>query len=129
MLPMYALSKLMESDKDIISGVYAYKLVPVDRVVAKRYNENNDGYHDLTVKDLYNGVVEVDGIGFGCVLTKTDVFRHINYPYFEYRDERGEDIFFCQKAQEVGYKIHLDTDVICEHIGIVKFDIPEKEEK
>jgi GT2 family glycosyltransferase len=35
----------------------------------------------------------------------------------------GEDIFFCRKAQNEGYKLWLDTDVICGHIGSVNYDI------
>ena len=31
----------------------------------------------------------------------------------------GEDLSFCMRAKELGYKMYLDTDVKCGHVGHV----------
>ncbi len=125
-LPKNTLVRLLSHDKDIVSGVYSYKVLGNKEVVAKRFqDETREEYDNLTIKEIKesSGLIEVDGFGFGCVLTKVSVFNKISYPWFIYTQEMGEDIFFCRKAQNEGYKLWLDTDVICGHIGTINYDI------
>jgi hypothetical protein len=125
-LPKNTLVRLLSHDKDIVSGVYSYKVLGNKEVVAKRFqDETREEYDNLTIKEIKesSGLIEVDGFGFGCVLTKTSMFDKIPYPWFIYTQEMGEDIFFCRKAQNEGYKLWLDTDVICGHIGQINYDI------
>ena len=125
-LPKNTLTTLMSHDKDIVSGVYRHKLLFGENVVAKRFvPDKKDRYEDLTIKEVVesDGLIEVDGVGFGCVLTKVDIFRHIKKPWFWYSTAMGEDIYFCRKAQKAGYKVFLDTSILCDHIGTVRFDI------
>ena len=125
-LPKNTLVRLLSHDKDIVAGVYSYKVLGNKEVVAKRFqDETREEYDNLTIKEIKEskGLIEVDRFGFGCVLTKTSVFDKIPYPWFIYTQEMGEDIFFCRKAQNEGYKLWLDTDVICGHIGQINYDI------
>jgi GT2 family glycosyltransferase len=125
-LPKNTLVRLLSHDKDIVAGVYSYKVLGNKEVVAKRFqDETREEYDNLTIKEIKesSGLIEVDGFGFGCVLTKVSVFKEIPYPWFIYTQEMGEDIFFCRKAQNEEYKLWLDTDVICGHIGQINYDI------
>ncbi len=125
-LPKDTLTQFVEHDKDIVAGVYSYKVLGNKEVVAKRFqDETREEYDNLTIKEIKesSGLVEVDGVGFGCVLTKTSVFDKVPFPWFIYTQDMGEDIFFCRKAQNEGYKLWLDTDVICGHIGTINYDI------
>ncbi len=125
-LPKDTLMKLLSHDKDIVSGVYTHKLIGGKDAVAKRYKKDEeDIYEDIPLKEITakEQLIEIDGVGFGCVLTKVDVFRNIEKPYFVYKPDFGEDIYFCRKAQEKGYKIFLDTSILCGHIGTVNFNI------
>ena len=54
------------------------------------------------------------------------MFDKIPYPWFIYTLEMGEDVYFCRKAQNAGYELFLDTDIICGHRGSVNFDIKGK---
>ena len=51
----------------------------------------------------------------------------MEYPHFVYRSAinhahtYSEDIYFCQKASELGFTIWTDESVKCEHIGTTKF--------
>ena len=125
-LPKNTLVRLLSHDKDIVAGAYSYKVLGNKEVVAKRFqDEEREEYDNLTIKEIKesSGLIEVDGFGFGCVLTKVSVFNKIPYPWFIYTQEMGEDIFFCRKAQNEEYKLWLDTDVICGHIGTINYDI------
>ena len=128
-VPKNTLTRLLEADKDIVSGVYAYKILSGKNVVAKRYNDKEeDTYDDLTIKEVAElsktkERVLVDAIGFGCVLTKTTIFSRVDKPWFVYSQYMGEDIFFCRKAQEQDYEIWLDTAVLCGHVGTVNYNI------
>ena len=125
-LPKNTLKKLMSHDKDIVSGVYAYKILGGENAVAKRFVKDKvDTYGDIPLKEIRETetLMEVDGIGFGCVLTKVDIFRNIRKPWFKYSTKMGEDIYFCRKAQAKGYKIFLDTSILCGHVGNVNYNI------
>jgi GT2 family glycosyltransferase len=53
----------------------------------------------------------------GCCLIKSDVFKRIPEPFSPYKNIDGEDLAFCRKAQEKGYKIYVDTGVQAAHIS------------
>ena len=125
-LPKDTLLKLMAHNKDIVSGVYSYKVLHAENCVAKRFiPTEEDTYEDISIKEIRetNGLIEIDGIGFGCVLTKVSIFKDIEKPYFKYEPDMGEDIYFCRKAQKAGYKIYLDTSILAGHVGNVNFNI------
>lgn len=72
-----------------------------------------------------SGLVEVQLAGTGIILISTDVFKALQRPWFEFswRQEMqgwlGEDLAFCEKAREAGFKVHVDADLSKEigHIG------------
>ena len=126
LLPKDTLTRLLSHDTDIVSGVYRYKLLNDKRIVAKRLT--GDDYTDVLADELYTDgeITEVDAFGFGCVLMKVSVLDKIPYPWFVYTLEMGEDVYFCRKAQNAGFKLYLDKKIICGHKGQVNYDIKEK---
>jgi len=78
------------------------------------------------------GLYEVDAIGMGFTLIRTEVFRSLTkqskksskknsdlpYPYF-YPDKEGmrEDLNFCLDAKRAGHRIFVDTTVQIGHLG------------
>lgn len=120
------LGKLLKTIEDkkasIVSALYFGKEkphLPVIRI--RRLKEWWEPLADVNP----NEIIEVDGIGMGCCLIDMKVFKKINYPYFEFKylDVRGypmhqsEDLTFCEKAKNAGYKIYVDTKLVVEHIG------------
>lgn len=64
---------------------------------------------------MMKGLEEVDVIGFGAILIRTEVFVLTEAPWFatpyDGQGFVGEDVFFCRKAKEAGYKIFVDHDL------------------
>lgn len=127
-IPRDAVKKLIGSGKDIISGVYAKKLIGSKDVILLN-KDKEQGYKFLTTEVVNTGIIEVDAVGFGCVLVKVDVFRKLfeitGRGWFKTNQELGvgEDIYFCEKAKEIGYKVYADTSVLCGHKGTVNFNV------
>lgn len=125
-LPKNTLLRLLSHNKDIVSGVYSYKVINGENAVVKRYSKTDeDTYEDVSLKEIRETkeLMLVDGIGFGCVLTKVDIFNKIEQPWFKYEKDLGEDIFFCRKAQETGIEIFVDPTVKAGHVGQVNYNI------
>ena len=122
LMPPNAIDKLLDMQVDIASGLYFTKgkpFLPVARV--------KEGDRHFFLEDFeFNEIREVQGVGMGCCLIKTDVFKKLEFPYFklEWRKYEGqdyqiaEDIYFCDEAIKAGYKVHLNTGVVCEHFGV-----------
>lgn len=144
-VPEDGLLKLMARDVDIVSGLYHSKQFPY-WPIASMFNPiqpmfppdtNPSPLHKMFPRGEYQSIsewrdgslVEVDGVGTGFMLLKTEIFSKIAEPWFwnmpirarEHWVVLGEDYTFCRNAKDAGYKIHLDTAVKCGHDGIHTF--------
>lgn len=116
-VPSDALKKLMAADKDIIGSLCFRRKWPYPPLILFK-NKNSKDEKDKYMFSLdypSNSVVECDAIGTGCALIKTEVFKKIPFPWFRHVDTT-EDIFFCERAIENGFKIFIDTGVRPAHI-------------
>lgn len=113
-------------DKEIVSGLYFRRANPFTPVLFKSYKEKEmsiewEDYNDYP-KD---SVFEIAGCGFGCIMTKTEVFLDLalNYrQFFEPYKSSGEDMSFCFRAKELGHKIYCDSTIKCGHMGHLMID-------
>ena len=67
-----------------------------------------------------NQLVRCDAVGFGSVLIDTKVLKGMQKPYFMTTSGAGEDIHFCHKAGELGFKVYMDTNIKLGHLGYPK---------
>lgn len=75
-------------------------------------------YYNLKLSDLNKGLIEVDGGGTHCMLTKVSMYKELPKPYFALPEFGGtEDMYMCLKARQVGIKIYCDSDIEAGHIG------------
>lgn len=56
-----------------------------------------------------NKLVECDAVGFGAVLIKVKVLEKMAKPLFMSTCGTGEDVYFCLKAREQGFRVFMDT--------------------
>jgi glycosyltransferase involved in cell wall biosynthesis len=123
------LAKLLKHDKDIVSGIYIQRIPGRHTIEIMRKNEHGGVTHVdwNTIKG--QGLVPIDGCGFGCVLVKTAVFRAIPYPHFLYHsaidhaNTLSEDVHFCNQARDRGFTLWADTSIMCDHTGSWTFTV------
>lgn len=110
---------------DILTGLYFRRVPPYSPVLFDKL-ELKDGICEWSeFKTIPEGLFEVGGCGFGCVLMKTDVFFDVQSKFgtmFAPIGNNGEDLAFCWRARECGYKIICDPSVICGHVGYSTVD-------
>ncbi len=122
--PMNALTKLMEDirkkDLDMVTGLYFRRIPPYSPVLFDRLEIDGVEATWSEFQSIPEGLFEVGGCGFGCVLMKTDVFFDVQSRFgqmFTPIGRNGEDVAFCWRARQCGYKIWCDPDVLCGHVG------------
>jgi cellulose synthase/poly-beta-1,6-N-acetylglucosamine synthase-like glycosyltransferase len=113
------LIKLVDAKKPIVSGLYFQRSKPYYPVAFKN---NKRGVAEFVTDYKQNKLQVVDYVGAGCLLIKYKVLHKMKYPqWYIHRNKSrttiGEDIVFCAKLKNKGYKIWLHAGVIAGHIG------------
>lgn len=118
------LKKLLAHNKPIVGGIYIQRK-PGQHILEVYTNGRNTPYEEIADKSL----VEVEALGFGCVLINSDVLRNMEYPHFVYKsaiDHRytvSEDVYFCKKAKSLGFNSYVDPSITCKHHGDWVFEV------
>lgn len=116
------LQKLYEDrDKgDIITGIYYRRVEPFRPVLFDKL-EIVDGGCEWTNLDEYpDGIFEIEGCGFGCVFMPTNIFLDVANRFgnmFSPIGGVGEDLSFCWRARQCGYKIVADSKIQLGHVS------------
>lgn len=119
-LPNYAITRLVNLGVDFASGMYFQRLTPFYPLVGKLSATDNFSW---IVEWPENVVFQADGVGFGCAFTSTALLRRMLEleeckPENWFRKTRySEDLSFCLSAAKVGTKPHVDTGILCGHLG------------
>lgn len=111
---------LLEKDLDILTGLYFRRIPPYSPVLFDKLILNGEEADWTEFKTIPDGLFEVGGCGFGCVLMKTDVFFDVQSRFnqmFAPIGKNGEDVAFCWRARECGYKIYCEPSVLCGHVA------------
>ena len=117
-----ALNKLIAHDLDIVGGLCFRRVPPYNPTIYQKINGSLkwQWQHEYPKDSLF----EVDATGCAFMLIKKRVFEKLKKPYFEYNGNVSEDLFFCHKAKEAGFKIWIDSSVKIGHLGM--FPVDEK---
>ena len=115
------LKKLQENDLDFLTGVYFRRTAPYTPVLFESLTYKDDKATWKEFKTLpENALVEVGGCGFGLVLMTTEMLMSVQGKYgtmFQPMLGLGEDLAFCWRARECGYKLMCDTSIEAGHVG------------
>lgn len=129
--PKDTLVRLLLHQKDVVGINYSSRGIPPRFVAIKQVFP---AQYCITGPDS-EGLEEVEAIGFGALLMKTDVLRGLpdpegdDGPWFgfewdtELRKMIGEDVGFCRLIREHGYSVYVDHDLSkeCRHIGTLEY--------
>lgn len=119
------LKTIRENDLDILTGLYFRRVRPYSPVLFDKLDIRRNICSWSEFKEIPEGIFEVGGCGFGCVLMDTSVFLSVQSKHgncFAPIANNGEDIAFCWRARDCGYKIFCDPSVICGHVGKIIVD-------
>jgi GT2 family glycosyltransferase len=117
-LPSDVIEKLIENDKDIITGVYLVGKIVNGKpgVFPVLYDFSGDKARMMSLKEvLPNRTMKIAVGGFGCTLIKRKVMEKIE---LRRKDNTTEDVFFYKDARdEHGFETWCDTSVKCDHLN------------
>lgn len=118
--------RLLAHDVDIVVPLCARRTPPFSLVAFDREDgEDEHGrpvYHVMQYDEIPNEpLVEIVAAGTAGMLIKRRVLDEMGYPWFSNSDgfTINEDVEFCRRARELGYKVWLDTTVAIGHLGVV----------
>ena len=109
--------RLLEHDAPIVSGAYFRRSPPYHLVAFDKCDAEKREWTDLPFPAE---TVKCGGVGFGCVLVRTDVLFEVAAKYktwFEPMNGFGEDLSFCYRARQCGFDVLLDPTITCGHVG------------
>jgi hypothetical protein len=121
MFPPTTLLRLLAHKQDIVACNYMKRASPFKSVA---FTDTNDFESWIPIQSE-DELVTVEAIGMGCVLMKTELFKKLEKPYFEYtyqpktNDWGGEDFTLFKKLNKVGHQVKVDMNLSNEiyHIG------------
>ena len=138
-LPRDALKLLLEDAHDVNLGFYAHRdndnIYRGRTCICKLKDENGKEYYHYPLESEYTAAemhamaeagtkkIEVHGGGMGCAFIRTDVFRKLEYPWYDWvnygdknRGMLSEDLYFCVLCRNSGIPIYTDVRVGCGHL-------------
>lgn len=105
---------------DFLSGLYFRRNPPYSTVLYDRLEATEKGASFTTFESVPDGLFEIGGCGFGGVLMKADVLMDVMGKFkrmFDPLDGMGEDLSFCWRARQCGYKLYCDSSLEMGHVG------------
>lgn len=110
---------------DIISGLYFRRVAPFKPVLFSAVESTAEGPFTAEPESIPDDVFEIAGCGFGCVLMPTGVLMDVIGKYgnpFDPINGMGEDLSFCWRARQCGYRIVCDPAVSLGHVANMVVD-------
>lgn len=112
------LKTMEDNNLDILSGIYYRRSEPYTPVIFKDTHLNGMKCVTSEFDTIPEGLFEIGSCGFGCVLMKAQVLFDVLAKFhdlFSPVNRVGEDISFCIRARECGYKIFADPSIKLGH--------------
>jgi len=134
--PDFTARKLIKHIDDgcrVVAGVTPDRILPCNIVL--KFGGKQGACRDEDFK-VNRGLVKVDSMGFGGMMTHPSVFDEIDYPrfqrkWFEGNDgdyyRHGEDVVFNEKCRDAGIDVWCDTDLHYGHMALREIKVYNQE--
>ena len=116
--------KVLDEHKeiDVLSGLYFRRGHPFTPVLFSKLEVNGDVLDWEGYEEIPSELFEIAGCGFGAVLMRTDCLLDIAAKegggvWFTPIANAGEDLAFCVRARQNGYRIFCDPSIEFGHMG------------
>jgi hypothetical protein len=121
MFPPTVLMRLLSHNQNLVGCNYMKRSYPFKTVAFT----NTSDWENWIPIEYSNDLVDAEAAGMGCVLMKTELFKQLEQPYFEYtyqpktNDWGGEDFTLFKKFNKLGHTLKIDMNLSNEiyHIG------------
>ena len=122
---MNRLSARIDEGNDFVTGLYFTRRMPIEPVIYKDVGVHIEDGKQIPVSRSYrdyplDSIFEVKGCGFGgCMMTTKmvlDIAQKYGLPFSPILGF-GEDLSFCQRATQAGYKIYCDSSIKLGHMS------------
>lgn len=125
MFPPDTLQRLMADieeagDGVIMTGLYYRRVAPFSPVAFTKLDIIDEKSYWTNVEEVPDGIFEVEGCGFGCVLAPTEAFVDVMSKFgrmFTPIGGVGEDLSFCWRARQCGWKFLCDPTIELGHVA------------
>lgn len=127
---LHRLGEHLDLGKDCVCGLYFSRKSPIRPVIYKALYLSQEGGKPKANADSFDeyprdDIFPVAGCGFGAVLMTTAMLRRVQtasgLPFFP-ASGFGEDLSFCLRATQLGFKIWCDSSIKLGHVGASVFD-------
>lgn len=111
------LMRLLGHDVPIVGAVYLQRQMPF-LPIAYANKDEEDKYWPVDLNAHgENELITVRGLGTGGMLIRTEIFRALEYPWFEH-GRASEDLIFCDRVYEAGLgPIYCDLGARMGHLS------------
>lgn len=123
--PRDVIHRLLTHDLPIVAAKVHRRYPPFDPILYR--GESVDKLINIPDEEWKGdrGIIEVSATGSGCILVDMNVYLDIEYPWYEHNVKKdgmtvGEDVGFCFKAREAGYKVYVDTSIQIGHLALLE---------
>lgn len=109
---------LMDCGKEMVCGAFVSRRPPYGPCVYNSIKKNDI----KKVEEFGTAPFRVDGCGFACVLTATELLQAVTQKFgttFQPTDYYGEDLAFCWRVGQIGREIWCEPTVRPGHIAHV----------
>jgi hypothetical protein len=106
------------SELDMVSAVYYQRTSPYHPTAYIKDDTDNE-YKHWPLMYIPQDIVEVDAVGFGALLMRREVLEKTPEPWFTLDWRAGEDVAFCKRAKDAGFRIWITGDYRIGHLGRV----------
>ena len=119
----------MDTGIDFVSGVYFKRALPTAPVIYNKVWWNvTEGAADAGAEnatEIPAELFEVAGAGFGCCMTSArllkDLVDRVGAPFTPLIGV-SEDLSFCLRAAQAGYRLYCDGRIKCGHVGQIEYN-------
>ena len=116
---------LRKNDLDILTGLCFRRVKPYTPTLFDKLEINGEAAEWTEFGEIPDKLFEVGGCGLAGLLMKSDVFFDVQTKFgnmFAPIGNNGEDVAFCWRARQCGYRIFCDPGIVFGHIGHMVID-------
>lgn len=119
---MERMAQRLDEGIDFVSGLYFMRKTPTRPCIYKSVKITDGKGHAIVYMDYpRDKMFEIGGCGFGAVMMTRkllkDVYDTYDRPFDPMPGVLGEDLAFCWRAQQCGYKLWCDASIKFGHVG------------